>query len=76
MYKRQLVVESKESNQGLLDAVSDVDVNGEDIYYIAFDYVVDNQYIRNKYRMLKSITEDVYKRQDEASLEVLGVNAF
>ena len=52
-FNNELVVESKESNQGLLDAVSDVDVNGEDIYYIAFDYVVDNQDIRNKYRMLK-----------------------
>ncbi len=27
------------------------------MYYIAFDYVVDNQDIRNKYRMLKSIEE-------------------
>ena len=26
-------------------------------YYIAFDYVVDNQDIRNKYRMLKSIAD-------------------
>ena len=56
-FNNELVVESKESNQGLLDAVSDVDVNGEDIYYIAFDYVVDNQDIRNKYRMLKSIAD-------------------
>ena len=27
-----------------------------DEYFVAFDYVVDNQDIRNKYRMLKSIT--------------------
>ena len=26
-------------------------------YYIAFDYVVDNQDIRNKYRMLKSTAD-------------------
>ena len=48
-----LVVESKESNQGLLD----IDMKEDDKYYIAFDYVVDNQDIRNKYRMLKSIVD-------------------
>ena len=52
-----LVVESKESNQGLLDALSDIDMKEDDRYYISFDYVVDNQDIRNKYRMLKSITD-------------------
>ena len=50
-------VESKGSNQGLLDAVLDLDIQDNDKYYIAFDYVVDNQDIRNKYRMLKSIAE-------------------
>ena len=50
-----LVVESKESNQGLLDAVLDLNIKEDNKYYIAFDYVVDNQDIRNKYRMLKSI---------------------
>ena len=50
-----LVVESKESNQGLLDALAEIDIKEDDKYYIAFDYVVDNQDIRNKYRMLKSI---------------------
>ena len=52
-----LVVESKESNQGLLDALAEIDIKEDDKYYIAFDYVVDNQDIRNKYRMLKSITD-------------------
>ena len=51
------VVESKESNQGLLDALSDLDIKEDDKYYIAFDYVVDNQDIRNKYRMLNSIAD-------------------
>ena len=46
----ELVVESKGSNQGLLDAVLDLNIKGDDKYYIAFDYVVDNQDIRNKYR--------------------------
>lgn len=53
----ELVVESKGSNQGLLDALIDLDIKDDDKYYIAFDYVVDNQDIRNKYRMLKSITD-------------------
>ena len=70
-FNNELVVESKESNQGLLDAVSDVDVNGEDIYYIAFDYVVDNQDIRNKYRMLKSITD-----KSEGKIVILDMICF
>ena len=53
----ELVVESKGSNQGLLDAVLDLEMEDDDKYYIAFDYVVDNQDIRNKYRVLKSIEE-------------------
>ena len=56
-FDNQLVIESKGSNQGLLDAVIDLDFKDEDKYYIAFDYVVDNQDIRNKYRMLKSIAD-------------------
>ena len=56
-FENALVVESKESNQGILNAVSDLRPEEEDKYYIAFDYVVDNQDIRNKYRMLKSITD-------------------
>ena len=51
------VIESKRSNQGLLDALSDIDMKEDDKYYIAFDYVVDNQDIRNKYRILKSIAD-------------------
>ena len=55
-FDNELVVEGKGSNQGLLDAVLDLDIKDDDKYYVAFDYVVDNQDIRNKYRMLKSIT--------------------
>ena len=40
-----------------MDALIDLDIKDDDKYYIAFDYVVDNQDIRNKYRMLKSITD-------------------
>ena len=56
-FDNELVVESKGSNQGLLDALIDLDIKDDDKYYIAFDYVVDNQDIRNKYRMLKSIAD-------------------
>lgn len=56
-FDNELAIESKESNQGILDALSDLEIKADDKYYIAFDYVVDNQDIRNKYRMLKSISE-------------------
>ena len=41
------MVESKESNQGLLDALADIDMKEADKNYIAFDNVVDNHDIRN-----------------------------
>ncbi len=53
-----LVIESKESNQDILDALSELKMKEDDEYYIAFDYVVDNQDIRNKYRLLKSIADN------------------
>ena len=56
-FDNEMAVESKENNQGLLDAVLDLDIKNNDTYYIAFDYVVDNQDIRNKYRVLKSIAD-------------------
>ena len=56
-FNDEFVVESKGSNQGLLDAVLDLDIKDDDIYYVAFDYLVDNQDIRNKYRILKSRTD-------------------
>ncbi len=51
------VVESKKSNQGILDALLNLELKEDNEYYIAFDYVVDNQDIRNKYRLLKSIAK-------------------
>ena len=56
-FDNRFVIESKESNQGILDALSDLENKADDKYYIACDYGVDNQDIRNKYRMLKSIAE-------------------
>ena len=66
-----LVVESKESNQGLLDALAEIDMKEDDKYYISFDYVVDNQDIRNKYRMLKSI-----ERSSRGKLVILDMICF
>ena len=54
-FNGELKVESKESNQGLLETASQICVTEDDKSYIAFDYVVDNQDIRNKYRFLKSV---------------------
>ena len=36
---------------------SNLEIEEDDTYYIAFDQVVDNQDIRNKYRLLKSIAD-------------------
>ena len=70
-FDNQLIVESKGSNQGLVDAVLDLDIKDNDKYYVAFDYVVDNQDIRNKYRMLKSITD-----KPEGKIVILDMICF
>lgn len=70
-FDNALAIESKKSNQGILDALSDLEIKADDKYYIAFDYVVDNQDIRNKYRMLKSIAE-----QSEGKVIILDMICF
>ena len=70
-FDNELVVESKGSNQGLLDALIDLGIKDDDKYYVAFDYVVDNQDIRNKYRMLKSITD-----KSEGKIVILDMICF
>ena len=70
-FDNELAVESKGSNQGLLDAVLDLNTKEDDKYYIAFDYVVDNQDIHNKYRMLKSITN-----KSEGKIVILDMICF
>lgn len=67
----EFIVESKESNQGILDAVYQLEVNAGDTYYIAFDHVVDNQDIRNKYRLLKSIAD-----QSNGQIVILDMICF
>ena len=54
-----------------MDAVLDLNIKEDDKYYIAFDYVVDNQDIRNKYRMLKSITN-----KSEGKIVILDMICF
>ena len=70
-FDNELAIESKESNQGILDALSDLEMKADDKYYIAFDYVVDNQDIRNKYRMLRSIAE-----KSEGKIIILDMICF
>lgn len=70
-FDNKLAIESKESNQGILDALSDLEIKADDKYYIAFDYVVDNQDIRNKYRMLRSIAE-----KSEGKIIILDMICF
>ena len=71
LFDNELAIESKGSNQGLLDAVIDLDLKDDDKFYVAFDYVVDNQDIRNKYRMLKSIAE-----KSEGKVVILDMICF
>lgn len=70
-FDNAFVIASKGSNQGILDALLDLCINENDVYYIAFDYVVDNQDIRNKYRVLKSIVE-----KSEGKIIILDMICF
>ena len=70
-FDNALVVESKESNQGILDSLTSLNAKEEDEYYIAFDYVPDNQDIRNKYRLLKQFVE-----KSEAKVIILDMICF
>ena len=51
--------------------MSDLEIKADDKYYIAFDYVVDNQDIRNKYRQLKQLVE-----KSEAKVIILDMICF
>lgn len=67
----EFIVESKQSNQGILDAIYQMQPDVNDTYYIVFDYVVDNQDIRNKYRLLKS-----FANQSDGRIIVLNMICF
>ena len=70
-FDNALVVESKESNQGILYSLTSLNAKEEDEYYIAFDYVPDNQDIRNKHRQLKQLVE-----KSEAKIIILDMICF
>ena len=70
-FDNALVVESKESKQGILYSLTSLNAKEEDEYYIAFDYVPDNQDIRNKYRQLKQLVE-----KSEAKVIILDMICF
>lgn len=70
-FDNAFVIESKESNQGILDALTVLKPENADEYYIAFDYVADNQDVRNKYRLLKLIAE-----KSEARIIILDMICF
>ena len=70
-FDNEFIVESKGGNQGLLDAVIGLDIKYDDKYYIAFDYIVDNQDIRNKYRILKSVAS-----RSEGKIVILDMICF
>ena len=59
------------ARRAILDAVYQLEVNAGDTYYIAFDHVVDNQDIRNKYRLLKSIAD-----QSNVQIVILDMICF
>lgn len=52
-----LIVESKESNQGILFALTTLKPKKEDVYYIAFDRTLDNIDIFNKYIKVKALCD-------------------
>lgn len=57
LFQNAFIVESKGSNQGLLDAVRELVPQKDDLYYLAFDIVYDNMDVMNKYLELKSLAD-------------------
>ncbi len=55
LFNGEFIVESKGSNQGILDAVRLLAPKEGDRYYIAFDIVYDNMDVMNKYLELREL---------------------
>lgn len=55
LFHDELIIESKGSNQGILDAVRILKPEATDIYYLAFDIVYDNMDIVNKLLELQEL---------------------
>lgn len=62
LFHGEFVVESKGSNQGVLDAVRQLAPDEGDRYYLAFDIVYDNMDVMNKYLELRELAA-VYPEQ-------------
>ncbi|OUO76679.1 hypothetical protein B5F53_16370 [Blautia sp. An249] len=55
LFQDRLQVESKKSNQGILDAVRELVPRQGDVYYIAFDHIYDNMDVVNKLMDLQQL---------------------
>lgn len=62
LFQNELVVESKGSNQGILDAVRVLKPLKTDVYYLAFDIVYDNMDVVNKLLELQEFQEKYPKQ--------------
>lgn len=62
LFQGEFVVESKGSNQGILDAVRQLVPDEGEQYYLAFDIVYDNMDVMNKYLELRELAA-VYPKQ-------------
>lgn len=71
LFQNELIVESKDSNQGILDAVRLLTPVNGDIYYIAFDIVYDNMDVVNKYQELLEIG-----RKHSGQIVILDMTCF
>ena len=73
-FDNELVVESKGSNQGLLDALIDLETEDGDEYFVAFDYVVDNQDMLSNVKWGKYIIGDLFEGQRQQSFLIKQMN--
>ena len=73
-FDNELVVESKWSNQGLLDALIDLETEDGDEYFVAFDYVVDNQDMLSNVKWGKYIIGDQFEGQRQQSFLIKQMN--
>ena len=70
-FENKLVIESKGSNQGLLDAVKGLTPKEGEVYLLAFDIVYDNQDIVNK---LLDLQQEIAK--NPAQIKLLDLTCF
>ncbi len=71
LFDNSLIVETKENNQKLLNAVRELKPKDNDIYYIAFDIVYDNMDIMNKYMELQEL-----EAKDPEHIVLLNITCF